>query len=215
MIFSLLGVRAHLCLVTWKSYDHTHLLIHPRWHIFSFYATCPIFMQVLRARNMAYKPLLGVLLVCFVVLSFSVISFTKPVEKSNAFTAWLKRLDSEIKTKVMSSGSCEVCKLLVSLAQAAFLANKIEDDVVFEAQKICEELKIEDDRVCTQVILEFRTEALTVTDKVLLSPSEVCGNMFGPTCAHKRDPSEFWNITVPGKKPPVKPVPPPKVSKRF
>lgn len=164
---------------------------------------------------MASKPLFGVLLVCFVVLSLSVISFTKPVEESNAFTAWLKRLDSEIKTKVLSSGSCEVCKLLVSLAQAAFLANKIEDDVVFEAQKICKELKIEDDRVCTQVILEFRSEALTVTDKVLLSPSEVCGNLFGPTCAHKRDPSEFWNITVPGKKPPVKPVPPPKVSKRM
>ena len=136
----------------------------------------------------------------------------KPLEETNAFTAWLKRLDSEIRTNVLSIGSCEVCKLLASLAQAAFLVNKIEDDVIFVAQKICKELKIEDDRVCTQVIAEFRTEVLTVTDKVFLSPSEVCGILLGPTCAHKPDPGKFWNITVPGKKPPVKPVPPPKVS---
>lgn len=150
-------------------------------------------------------------LACFVVLSFSLSSFSKPLEETNAFTAWLKRLDSEIRTKVLSSDSCEVCKLLSLLAQATFLANKIEDEVVSVSQKICKELKIEDDRVCTQVILEFRTEVLTVTDKVFLNPSEVCGSLFGPTCAHRRDPDEFWNITVPGKKPPVKPVPPPKV----
>lgn len=150
------------------------------------------------------------LLVCFVVLLFSPSSFTKPLQETNAFTAWLKRLDSEMGTKALSSDSCEVCKLLSLLAQTAFVASKIEDEVVSVAQKICKVLKIEDDRVCTQVILEFRTEVLTVTDKVFLSPSEVCGSLFGPTCAHRRDPDEFWNVTVPGKKPPVKPVPPPK-----
>lgn len=152
------------------------------------------------------------LLVCFVVLLFSPSSFTKPLQETNAFTAWLKRLDSEMGTKALSSDSCEVCKLLSLLAQTAFVASKIEDEVVSVAQKICKVLKIEDDRVCTQVILEFQTEVLTVTDKVFLSPSEVCGSLFGPTCAHRRDPDEFWNVTVPGKKPPVKPVPPPKVS---
>jgi len=145
------------------------------------------------------------LVVCFIVLSLSLSSFTKPLEETNAFTAWLKG------SKVSSSDGCEVCKLLSVLAQAAFLANKIEDDVVSVAQTVCKLLKIEDDRVCTQVILEFRTEVLTVADKVFLSPSEVCGSLFGPTCAHTRDPGEFWNITVPGKKPPVTPVPPPKV----
>lgn len=154
------------------------------------------------------------LLVCFVVLLFSLSSFTKPLQETNAFTAWLKRLDSEIRTKAFPIDGCEVCKLLSVFAQVAFLASKIEDEVVSVAQKICEVLKIKDvdDRVCTQVILEFRAEALTVTDKVFLSPSMVCGSLFGPTCAHRRDPYEFWNITVPGKKPPVKPVPPPKVS---
>ena len=151
------------------------------------------------------------LLLCFVVLLFSPSSFTKPLQETNAFTAWLKRLDSEVGTKALSSDSCEVCKLLSLLAQAAFVASEIEDEVVSVAQKVCKVLKIEDDRVCTQVILEFRTEVLTVTDKVFLSPSEVCGSLFGPTCAHRRDPGEFWNITVPGNKPPVKPVPPPKV----
>ena len=152
------------------------------------------------------------LLVYFIVLSFSLSSLTKPLEESNAFTAWLRRLDSKIRTKVLSIDSCEVCKLLSLLAQAAFLMDKIEDELVFVAQKVCEKLKIEDNRVCTQVILEFRTEVLTVTDKVFLSPSEICGSLFGPTCAHRRDPDEFWNMTVPDKKPPVKPVPPPKVS---
>ena len=145
------------------------------------------------------------LLVCFIVLSFSLNSFMKPLEETNTFTAWLKRW------KVSSSDGCEVCKLLSLLAQATFLANRIEDEVVSVAQRVCELLKIEDDRVCTQVILEFRTEVLTVIDKVFLSPTEVCGSLFGPTCAHRRDPNEFWNITVPGKKPPVNPVPPPKV----
>lgn len=152
------------------------------------------------------------LLVCFAVLLFSASSFMKPLQESNAFTARLKRLDSELRSKAFSIDSCEVCKLLSLLAQTAFMASKIEDEMVSVAQKICVLFKIEDDRVCNQVILEFRTEVLTVTDKVFLSPSQVCGSLFGPTCAHRRDPDEFWNITVPGKKPPVQPVPPPKVS---
>lgn len=152
------------------------------------------------------------LLVCFLVLLFSLSAFTKPVEEENGFTAWLKRLENDIRNKILARGTCDACKLLTFLAQTAFVTNKSESAVTFEARVICKELKIEDSRVCTEVISEFRNEVLTVADKVFLSPSEVCGSLLGPTCAHKRDPSEFWNITLPGKKPPVKPIPPPKVS---
>ena len=152
------------------------------------------------------------LLVCLLVLSFTLSLFTKPVEETNGFTAWLKRLESDIRNKILSSGSCDACKLLTFLAQVAFVTKKAEDAVIYESRLVCKKLQIEDNRVCTEVISEFRNEVLTVTDKVFLSPTEVCGSLLGPTCAHKRDPSEFWNITVPEKKPPVKPIPPPKVS---
>ncbi|KAL9981128.1 hypothetical protein ACROYT_G009792 [Oculina patagonica] len=150
------------------------------------------------------------LLVCLLVLSFSVCSFTKPVEKENGFTAWLERLESEIRNKILAKGTCDACKLITFLAQTAFVTNKSEADITYEARVICKELKIEDSRVCNEVITEFRNEVLTVADKVFLSPSEVCGSLLGPTCAHKRDPDKFWNITLPEKKPPVKPIPPPK-----
>ena len=151
-------------------------------------------------------------LVCILLIYFTVNSFSKPVNEENGFIAWVKRLESDIRNKILSSGSCTACKLLTFVAQTAFLTSKIEGDLVYEARVICKELKIEDNRVCTDVISEFRNEVLTVVDKVFLSPSEVCGTLLGPSCAHKRDPSEFWNVTVPGNKPPIKPIPPPKVS---
>ena len=46
-----------------------------------------------------------------------------------------------------------------------------------------------------------------------LSPRELCGAIVGPSCAKDYDPfNQPWNVTIPGNKPPVKPVNPPKVS---
>lgn len=153
----------------------------------------------------------GCSLVSFFVLCFTLSSFSKPLHEANSFVSWLKRLEGGLRNKILSNGGCEACKVLTFLAQAAFLTNDAENAVVHESRVVCEELKIEDNRVCTEVIAEFKTEVLTVVDKVFLSPTEVCGSLLGPTCAHKRDPSGFWNVTIPEKKPPVKPIPPPKV----
>lgn len=143
------------------------------------------------------------------IISFSSSSFSKPFDK--AFTSWLERLESDLRNKILSSGACDACKLLSFAAQVALKTNDVVNDVVHISREVCKELKIEDNRVCTEVISEFKVEVLTVVDEVFLSPSEICGSLLGPSCAHKRDPSEFWNVTIPDKKPPVKPIPPPKV----
>ena len=53
---------------------------------------------------------------------------------------------------------------------------------------------------------------LTVFDQVGLSDREVCGYLLGPTCDDSYDPyHQDWNITIPGNKPAVSPIPDPKV----
>ena len=60
--------------------------------------------------------------------------------------------------------------------------------------------------------LPLQDEIFTVFSKVALSPKEVCGILLGPPCGDSYDPwDQEWKITVPGNKPPVVPVPPPKV----
>ena len=55
-------------------------------------------------------------------------------------------------------------------------------------------------------------EVLTVFEKVALGSQEICGLIIGPTCAHNYNPyDQEWNVTIPGNKPPVTPVTPPKV----
>ena len=152
------------------------------------------------------------LFVSFFILSFTLSSFSKPLDKANVLISWLERLEGDLRNRILSNGGCEACKVLTLLAQGAFLTKDAENAVVYESRVLCKKLKIEDDRVCTEVISEFKSEVLTVVDRVFLSPFEVCGSLLGPTCAHKRDPSGFWNITIPEKKPPVKPIPPPKVN---
>ena len=45
-----------------------------------------------------------------------------------------------------------------------------------------------------------------------LSSSEVCGGYLGTDCGSSYDPwNQTWTVSIPGNKPTVKPVPPPKV----
>ena len=161
-------------------------------------------------REMASEKLFC-LLVSLFILSFPSSSYSKPLHEANSFVSWLKRLEDGLRNKILSNGACEACKVLTFLAQAAFVTKDSENDVVYESRLVCEKLKIEDNRVCTEVISEFKNEVLTVVDKVLLSPTEVCGSLLGPSCAHIWHPSGSWNVTIPEKKPPIKPIPPPKV----
>ena len=57
-----------------------------------------------------------------------------------------------------------------------------------------------------------QNEVLTVFDMVALSAKELCGLILGKSCETDYNPwDQEWNVTIPGNKPPVKPVPPPKV----
>ena len=52
-----------------------------------------------------------------------------------------------------------------------------------------------------------------MVDRVALSPDEACGILLGDKCSQEYDPwKQQWNILIPGGKPPVKPIPFPKVS---
>ena len=49
-------------------------------------------------------------------------------------------------------------------------------------------------------------------EKVALGKEEICGYIVGGSCASDYNPWEQnWNVTIPGGKPPVVPVNPPKV----
>lgn len=58
-------------------------------------------------------------------------------------------------------------------------------------------------------------EVFTVFSKVALSPKEACGILLGPLCGDGYNPwMQNWTVTVPENKPPITPVPPPKVAKK-
>lgn len=58
----------------------------------------------------------------------------------------------------------------------------------------------------------IQDEVLTVAARVGLSAEEACGVLLGPPCEDPYDPwHQDWNITVPDNKPPVVPIPDPKV----
>ena len=55
-------------------------------------------------------------------------------------------------------------------------------------------------------VFGFQDEFFTVLDNLFLSPEEVCGLVFGPTCSTFYWPLLHWNVTFPSSvKPPVRP----------
>ena len=114
--------------------------------------------------------------------------------------------------------------------QDLFMKNATEDEVVAIATAYCIDMKIEDELVCTAVVLEFKVlvhvgivrrlwtlcpqdEVLIVFDQVALSPNEVCVILLGPSCGNPYSPwNQTWTVKLPPTpRPPVVPVPPPKV----
>ncbi|XP_070533262.1 sphingomyelin phosphodiesterase-like [Ptychodera flava] len=107
--------------------------------------------------------------------------------------------------------TCELCKFSVTLVQTRLKENVTRDEIVKEAIKICIKLEVEDERVCELVIPEFQDWFITVVQKLIFSPDELCGLMLGSDCAKPYNPFEQWNITLPDTpKPPVFPPKPPK-----
>ena len=63
------------------------------------------------------------------------------------------------------------------------------------------------------VPLPNQDEVFTVFSKVALSPKEACGVLLGPPCGDGYNPwKQNWTVAVPEDKPPVTPIPLPKVA---
>ncbi len=60
----------------------------------------------------------------------------------------------------------------------------------------------------------MQEEVLTVAYEISLGRAkQACSILIGPSCQAAYDPwSQFWNVTIPGDKPTVTPIPDPKVS---
>lgn len=111
---------------------------------------------------------------------------------------------------------CDACKAFTEIAHIAFKTKPNENEIAAFLTKICIKMKIEDKRVCDGIIKEFQEEVLTVFDDYFVSSNEICGSLFGTSCAKKPDPDVFWNVTFPKTpKPPVRPIPAPKVKLVF
>ena len=149
--------------------------------------------------------ILGGLLLCQV---FDASARPEVHSLKHSFLNRLHRFTSHFK----NVAECDACKVFTDIAHIAFKTKPNQAEIVKFLTKICIKMKIEDSTVCTGIIKEFREEVLTVFDDYFLSSSEVCGSLFGPSCARKPNPDFFWNVTFPKTpKPPVRPIPSPKV----
>lgn len=146
----------------------------------------------------------------FILLCHVLGSLAKPhgISLKQSFLDRLHHFTKNFKSKA----ECDACKAFVDIAQVAFKTKPTEDEIASFLTKVCIKMKIEDKTVCDGIIKEFQEEVLTVFDDYFLSSNEICGALLGPSCAKKPNPDIFWNVTFPKTpKPPVRPIPPPKV----
>lgn len=69
----------------------------------------------------------------------------------------------------------------------------------------CVRLHLSEEHVCRDITELFRDDVIMALRRSLLSPSEACALIVGPTCG-KFDIYSLWNITLPNTpKPPVTP----------
>ncbi|XP_041360844.1 sphingomyelin phosphodiesterase-like [Gigantopelta aegis] len=107
---------------------------------------------------------------------------------------------------LLVSAGCNICKILVTAIQQLFIAGKTQAEIVTAMTKLCITFHLQDKRVCADIVPEFKTEVLTVLDKLVLSSDEICGIALGPECGSPYNPFYEWNITLSDKhKPPVVP----------
>ena len=120
--------------------------------------------------------------------------------KSGKGLGYLKQALTSIERKLGNIGkevSCSLCKMLTGVLHY-FIDNEFtEEEVVKGITKICIDLKIEDQRVCYGVVREFKEEVLTVFDKAVVTPDDICGTILGPTCAKAGTAYGPWNVTFP------------------
>lgn len=118
--------------------------------------------------------------------------------------------------KLLHSGmnfNCMFCKAVSSVLETILREDGPEEDVARFIAKICVLLKVEDLYVCNRVVEEFKEEVLTIAYIVGLGrPKQACALLLGPSCEPLYNPwHQEWNVTIPSGKPPVSPIPDPKV----
>jgi sphingomyelin phosphodiesterase len=144
------------------------------------------------------------------VTAEQLLAYSKENENHNVMS---NEIDSISWPSILKGLECDACKFIAGFMQGLFRLNKTDAFIAKAAIFWCEKLKIEDTRVCSGIVPEFENEVLTLFDEVGLEPKEICGLILGPSCSKVRDLYPDWNITLPNvPKPPVQPIPPPKVS---
>ena len=147
------------------------------------------------------------------VTAEELLAYTNENRKHNVIS---NEIDSISWPSIIKGLECDSCKFITGFIQGLFRLNKTDAFIEEAAIFWCKKLKIEDTRVCSGIIPEFKNEVLTVFDEVGLEPKEICGLILGPSCGIVRDLYPDWNITLPNvTKPPVQPIPLPKVSKQL
>ena len=113
-----------------------------------------------------------------------------------------------------TSTVCEACKIFSNLLEAFLIEDKPEEDVANLVKAFCVWKKIEDKNVCDSVVEEFKEEVLTVAYSISLGRAKLlCAILLGPSCQPSYNPENqtLWKIPIPGDKPPIEPIPEPKV----
>ena len=160
-------------------------------------------------------------LVYFQLSSSAPVTLTKAGEESLKFSKFFEAKkangqDLSLLTDVGTSLECETCKLFSGVLADFLEKGGPEEDVAKLAKVFCILLKIEDKNVCDSVVEEFKREVLTVAYSITLGRAkQLCAILLGPSCQARYNPKDqpLWKIPVPGNKPPVKPIPDPKVFK--
>ncbi len=117
-------------------------------------------------------------------------------------------------THLGESLECAACKVVSNILEIILEQDTPEEDIAKLIRAICIVGKIEDENVCNLVVEEFKQEVLTVAYTITLGRAkQLCAILLGPSCQARYDPTnQTWDIAVPENKPPVKPIPEPKVT---
>ncbi|XP_037518477.2 sphingomyelin phosphodiesterase [Rhipicephalus sanguineus] len=123
-----------------------------------------------------------------------------------------QRLDQDAASLTTSNGIpyCGICKLSTTAVRGYLHEGLPESVITALLREGCGTLGIETPRVCAGLVQLFKDEFFYVLGHTTMTPAEICGIVFPDECP----PSGVLNWTVPlpaRPKPPVTPVPLPKV----
>lgn len=106
--------------------------------------------------------------------------------------------------------TCRLCEIVFGVVDLALASETNDERVARAIGETCVRLHLSEEHVCRDITELFRDDFIMALRRSLLSPSEACALLVGPTCG-KFDIYSPWNVTLPKvPKPPVTPPTPPK-----